>query len=100
MLTAAAQAPPGVVDWKVIVPLIVAAIAFAGVMIKLWCDARSARRERLRELCAGGWAAVQALQGDGVSRSAVATSATAPASGCACPKRCARSRRTSPTTKP
>lgn len=49
-------------DWKVIVPLIVAAIAFTGVMIKLWWDARSARRERLRELYAGGWAAVQAYK--------------------------------------
>ena len=40
-------------DWKVIVPLIAAVIAFTGVMIKLWWDARSARRERLRELYAG-----------------------------------------------
>jgi hypothetical protein len=46
----------------VIVPLIAAALAFAGVMIKLWWDARSARRERLRELYAGGWAAVQAYK--------------------------------------
>jgi hypothetical protein len=49
-------------DWKVIVPLIAAVIAFTGVMIKLWWDARSARRERLRELYAGGWAAVQAYK--------------------------------------
>jgi hypothetical protein len=48
--------------WKVIVPLIAAGIAFASVMIKLWWDARSARRERLRELYAGGWAAVQAYK--------------------------------------
>jgi hypothetical protein len=48
--------------WKVIVPLIAAAIAFAGVMIKLWWDARSARRERLRELYAGGWAVVQSYK--------------------------------------
>lgn len=49
-------------SWKVIVPLIAAGIAFVGVMIKLWWDARSARRERFRELYAGGWAAVQAYK--------------------------------------
>jgi hypothetical protein len=49
-------------DWKVIVPLIAAVVAFTGVMIKLWWDARSARRERLRELYAGAWAAVQAYK--------------------------------------
>jgi hypothetical protein len=48
--------------WKWIVPLIAAGLAFGGVMIKLWWDARSARRERLRELYAGGWAAVQAYK--------------------------------------
>lgn len=63
MLTAAAQAASDSGDdWKVIVPLIAAAIAFAGVMIKLWWDARGARRERLRELYAGGWAAVQSYK--------------------------------------
>lgn len=62
MLTAAAQTATGGDDWKVIAPLIAAAIAFGGVMIKLWWDARSARRERLRELYAGGWAAVQAYK--------------------------------------
>jgi hypothetical protein len=41
-------------DWKVIVPLIATVIAFTSVMIKLWWDARSARRERLPELYAGG----------------------------------------------
>jgi hypothetical protein len=49
-------------DWKVIVPLIAAVIAFTSVMIELWRDARCARRERLRELYAGGWAAVQAYK--------------------------------------
>jgi hypothetical protein len=49
-------------SWKVVVPLIAAGIAFLAVMIKLWWDARSARRERLRELYAGGWAAVQAYK--------------------------------------
>ena len=56
MLIAAGQTPAGSGDsWKVIVPLIAAGIAFTAVMIKLWWDARSARRERLRELYAGGW---------------------------------------------
>lgn len=63
MLTAAARAAANTGDdWKVIVPLIAAVLAFAGVMIKLWWDARSARRERVRELYAGGWAAVQAYK--------------------------------------
>jgi hypothetical protein len=31
-------------------------------MIRLWWDARAAGRERLRELYAGGWAAVQAYK--------------------------------------
>ena len=63
MLTATVQTAANTGDsWKVIVPLIAAGIAFAAVMIKLWWDARSARRERLRELYAGGWAAVQAYQ--------------------------------------
>jgi hypothetical protein len=63
VLTAAARAAADSGDdWKVIVPLIAAAIAFAGVMIKIWWDARSARRERLRELYAEGWAVVQAYK--------------------------------------
>ena len=63
MLTATVQTAANTGDsWKVIVPLIAAGIAFTAVMIKLWWDARSARRERLRELYAGGWAAVQAYQ--------------------------------------
>lgn len=62
LITAAQAAADSSDDWKVIVPLIAATIAFAGVMIKLWWDARSARRERLRELYAGGWAAVQAYK--------------------------------------
>jgi hypothetical protein len=49
-------------SWKVTVPLVAAVIAFAAVMIKLVWDAWSARRERLRELYAGGWAAVQAYK--------------------------------------
>lgn len=63
MLIAAAQAAAANPDdWKVIVPLIAATIVFAGVMIKLAWDARSARRERLRELYAGGWAVLQAYK--------------------------------------
>jgi hypothetical protein len=49
-------------SWKVVVPLIAAAIAFASVMIKLWWDARNARRDRLRELYASGWAVVQSYK--------------------------------------
>jgi hypothetical protein len=49
-------------SWKVVVPLIAATIAFAAVMIKLWWDARSARRDRLRALYAGGWAVVQSYK--------------------------------------
>jgi hypothetical protein len=45
--------------WKVIVPITAAGIAFAGVMIRMWWDARAASRERLRQLYADGWAAVQ-----------------------------------------
>lgn len=59
LITAAAE---GGDTWKVIVPLIAAAVAFAAVMIKLWWDARSATRERLRELYADGWAAVQSYK--------------------------------------
>jgi hypothetical protein len=63
MLTAVAwTAADGGDSWKVVVPLIVAGIAFGGVMIKLWWDARSARRDRLRELYAGGWAVVQSYK--------------------------------------
>jgi hypothetical protein len=63
MLTAVARTAAEDGDsWKVVVPLIAAAIAFAGVMIKLWWDARSARRDRLRELYAGGWAVVQSYK--------------------------------------
>jgi len=49
-------------DWKVIVPLVAAAVAFAGVMLTLWVHGQRARRGRLRELYAGGWAAVQAYK--------------------------------------
>jgi hypothetical protein len=49
-------------SWKLIIPLIAAGIAFAGVMVKLWWDARTARHDRLRELYARGWAAVQAYK--------------------------------------
>ncbi len=34
-------------------------MAFVGVLLTLWVNGRQARRERLRELYAGGWAAVQ-----------------------------------------
>jgi hypothetical protein len=44
------------------VPLIAAGIAFVGVLIKLWWDTRSARRDRLRQLYAGDWEAVQACK--------------------------------------
>jgi hypothetical protein len=60
--SSAADAAPKEDAWKVIVPLIAAVMAFIGVMFKLWWDARCARRERLRELYAGGWAAIQAYK--------------------------------------
>jgi hypothetical protein len=63
MLTAVARTAAEDGDsWKVVVPLIAAAIAFAGVMSKLWWNARNARRDRLRELYAGGWAVVQSYK--------------------------------------
>jgi hypothetical protein len=62
MTTIARTAAEDADAWKVIVPLIAAVLAFAGVMIKLWWDARSARRERRRELYAGGWAVVQSYK--------------------------------------
>ena len=49
-------------SWKVIVPLIVAVIGFTAVMVRMWWDARDAQLERLRELYAGGWAAVQSYK--------------------------------------
>lgn len=64
MLSAAARAATndGGADWKVIAALIAAALTFLGVMITLIVNGRRAERERLRELYAGGWAAVQAYQ--------------------------------------
>ena len=64
MLSAAARAATsdGGADWKVIAALIAAALTFLGVMITLIVNGRRAERERLRELYAGGWAAVQAYK--------------------------------------
>lgn len=52
----------GAGDWPVVAALLAAAIAFTGVMITLIVNGRRAERERLRELYAGGWAAVQAYK--------------------------------------
>jgi hypothetical protein len=49
-------------DWKIIAPLVAATIAFLGVMITLRVNGLLAQRERLRELYADGWAAVQAYK--------------------------------------
>jgi hypothetical protein len=49
-------------NWKLIAPLIAAAIALIGVLITLVVNGRRAERERLRSLYAGGWAAVQAYK--------------------------------------
>lgn len=64
MLTAAvsaAQTGAGE-DWKVIVPLVAATLALVGVIITLTVNGCRAERERLRELYASGWAAVQAYK--------------------------------------
>lgn len=52
----------GASDWPVIAALLAAAMAFTGVMITLIVNGRRAERERLRQLYAGGWAAVQAYK--------------------------------------
>ncbi|MDQ3668903.1 MAG: hypothetical protein M3377_01255 [Actinomycetota bacterium] len=62
MLIAASQAAAGGDDWKVIAALIGAALAFLAHMVVLLVNGRRARQERLRELYAGGWAAVQAYK--------------------------------------
>jgi len=63
MLTAAMAAACGGADgWKVVIPLVAAAIALLGVLITLIVNGRRAERERLRALYAGGWAAVQAYK--------------------------------------
>lgn len=62
MMIAAGEAAASGDDWKVIAALIAAAVAFLAHMIVLLVDGRRARRERLRELYAGGWAAVQAYK--------------------------------------
>ncbi|HVP03706.1 MAG TPA: hypothetical protein VMT10_14140 [Solirubrobacteraceae bacterium] len=62
MLIAAEQAAQSGDDWKVIAALIAAALAFTAHMIILIVNGRRARRERLQELYAGGWAAVQAYK--------------------------------------
>lgn len=62
LIAAALGSSGGSADWKIIATLAVAAIALIGVLIKLWVDGRRAHCERLRELYAGGWAAVQAYE--------------------------------------
>jgi hypothetical protein len=62
VLTAAAQAANSGDDWKVIAALVAAALAFLAHMIVLLVNGRRARQDRLRELYAGGWAAVQAYK--------------------------------------
>lgn len=62
MLIAAAQAASGGDDWKVIAALIAATLAFMAHMVVLLVNGRRARRDRLRELYAGGWAAIQAYK--------------------------------------
>lgn len=57
-----ATAGGGSSDWPVISALLVAAVGFAGVIITLIVNGQRAERERLRELYAGGWAAVQAYK--------------------------------------
>jgi hypothetical protein len=47
---------------KVVIPLIVAAIALFGVLVTLIINGYRANRERRRELFAGGWAAVQSYK--------------------------------------
>ncbi len=59
MLIAAAEVLDSGDDWKMTAALIAAALAFLAHMIVLLINGRRARRERLRELYAGGWAAVQ-----------------------------------------
>jgi hypothetical protein len=49
-------------DWKLIAALMAAALAFVAHMIVLLVNGRRARRDRLRELYAGGWAAAQAYK--------------------------------------
>jgi hypothetical protein len=49
-------------DWKIIVALVAAALGLLGVAITLLVNGRRAERERLRELYASGWAAVQAYK--------------------------------------
>jgi len=58
----AATAPANGDDWKVLIPLIAATIGFVGVIVTLWNNGRRSHRERLRELYAGGWSAVQAYK--------------------------------------
>src|SRR5919112_9305 len=62
LIAAAHAASAGSDDWKIIAALAAATVALIGVLIKLWIDGRRARRERLRMLYAGGWAAVQAYK--------------------------------------
>lgn len=49
-------------DLRALVALAAATVAFLAAMITLWINGRRAHRERLRELYAGGWAAVQAYK--------------------------------------
>ena len=64
MLTSAIRAaqPASGEDWKIIVALVAAALGLLGVAITLLVNGRRAESERLRELYASGWAAVQAYK--------------------------------------
>lgn len=62
MLIAANQAAASGDDWKVAAALIGAALAFLAHMVVLLVNGSRARQERLRQLYAGGWAAVQAYK--------------------------------------
>lgn len=61
MLIAVASAaePACGADWKVMVALIAAVLGLVGVATTLIVNGRRAERERLRELYASGWAAIQ-----------------------------------------
>lgn len=62
MLIVVAEPAGGGDDWKLIAALIAATLAFLAHMIVLLVNGRRARRDRLRELYAGGWAAAQAYK--------------------------------------
>jgi hypothetical protein len=62
VLISAAQAASSGDDWRVIAALIAATLAFTAHMVVLLVNGRRARRDRLRELYADGWAAIQAYK--------------------------------------